>query len=86
MLEQEFLRLRTANEIWFGASGDARPRSKNYLNRSHGVSSWTWWPNNEVGHNQEAKKEILQILGSENAFDYPKPSRLIERVLEIGGG
>ena len=86
VLEQEFLRLRTANEIWFGASADARPRSKNYLNRSHGVSSWTWWPNNEVGHNQEAKKEILQILGSENAFDYPKPSRLIERVLEIGGG
>ena len=22
------------------------------------MSAWTWWPNDEVGHNQEAKKEI----------------------------
>jgi adenine-specific DNA-methyltransferase len=60
-----------------------RPRIKTYLSETEGVSSWTWWPNNEVGHNQEAKKEILEILGADKNFDYPKPVRLLSRILEI---
>ena len=83
MLEPEFLRLLAAGKIWFGASGDARPRLKTYLNETEGVSSWTWWTNAEVGHNQEAKKEILEILGSERSFDYPKPVRLLSRMLDL---
>jgi adenine-specific DNA-methyltransferase len=83
MLEGEFLRLKNDGRIWFGAKGDARPRIKTYLDESEGVSSWTWWPNSEVGHNQEAKKEILEILGPDNPFDYPKPTRLIKRILEL---
>jgi adenine-specific DNA-methyltransferase len=83
MLEPEFLRFKEEGRIWFGASGSARPRIKTYLDESGGVSSWTWWANDEVGHNQEAKKEILEILGPNNPFDYPKPVRLISRILEI---
>lgn len=82
-LEPEFLRLKAEGRIWFGASGNARPRVKTYLHESNGVSSWTWWTNDEVGHNQEAKKEILEILGPVNSFDYPKPSRLIRRILDL---
>lgn len=82
-LEPEYLRLKSEGRIWFGVTGNARPRVKTYLNESEGVSSWTWWTNQEVGHNQEAKKEILEVLGSENAFDYPKPTRLIGRILEL---
>jgi adenine-specific DNA-methyltransferase len=84
-LEPEFLRLKSEGRIWFGVSGNARPRVKTYLDESEGVSSWTWWTNEEVGHNQEAKKEILEILGPKNAFDYPKPTRLIGRILDIAG-
>lgn len=83
MLEKEFNRLKNDGRIWFGATGDARPRIKNFLSETDGVSSWTWWSNDEVGHNQEAKKEILQILGPDNAFDYPKPVRLLGRILEL---
>ena len=83
MLEGEFLKLKNDDRIWFGVSGSARPRVKTYLHETEGVSSWTWWPNDEVGHNQEAKKEILEILGPKNLFDYPKPVRLISRILEI---
>lgn len=83
MLKAEFERLRLDGRIWFGVKGDARPRIKTYLNESDGVSSWTWWPNNEVGHYQEAKKELLDILGPTNQFDYPKPTRLLGRILEI---
>jgi len=84
MLEPEFLRKKEDGRIWFGAKNDARPRIKTYLNESEGVSSWTWWPNEEAGHNQEAKKEILQILDNQTAFDYPKPVRLLLRIIELG--
>ena len=82
MLEPEFLRFKKEGRIWFGVNGDARPRIKTYLSESDGVSSWTWWPNNEVGHNQEAKKEIQRILDNES-FDYPKPVALLRRILDL---
>jgi adenine-specific DNA-methyltransferase len=44
---------------------------------------WTWWPHEEVGHTDEAKKEIISILDDANLFDTPKPTRLITRILQI---
>lgn len=43
----------------------------------------TLWTYQEVGHNQDAKKEI-KAFGFETVFETPKPERLIERVLTIG--
>jgi len=83
LIEPEFNRLRSEGRIWFGVNGDARPRLKTYLDESEGVSAWTWWPNTEVGDNQEAKKEAMRILGAERNFDYPKPVSLVSRVLEL---
>jgi adenine-specific DNA-methyltransferase len=37
----------------------------------------------EAGHNQEAKKEIIDLFGTDEAFDTPKPERLIYRALTI---
>ncbi len=82
-IEREFNRLRFEGRMWFGKDGTARPRVKNYLNEANGVSAWSWWPNSEVGHNQEAKKEINRLFGADDAFDTPKPERLLKRVLEI---
>ncbi len=82
-IEEEFEKLKEDNRIWFGKKGDSRPRVKNFISESSGISSWTWWPNAEVGHNQEAKKEINSIIGSGNPFDTPKPVRLIKRILEL---
>ena len=59
------------------------PRRKTFLSEHDGVVPWTWWTNKEVGHNQEAKKEILALFGTSNVFDTPKPERLIHRVLTI---
>jgi len=82
-IESNFKRLRNEGRIWFGKSGTARPRLKNYLSDAEGVKSWSWWTNKEVGHNQEAKKETITLFGAQNAFDTPKPERLIERILTI---
>ena len=42
----------------------------------------TFWPNEEVGHNHEAKLEV-RAFNSADVFDTPKPERLLKRVLEI---
>jgi len=57
-VESEYNRLLAEGRMWFGKDGNGRPRTKTYLFESEGLSSWTWWSNTEVGHNQEAKKEI----------------------------
>ncbi len=82
-VEENFTRLRNQGRIWFGKDGSSRPRVKNYLSEAEGVKSWSWWANREVGHNQEAKKEINALFGALNAFDTPKPERLIQRILHI---
>jgi len=73
----------SAGRIWFGKDGKGVPRKKTYLSEIKGQNSWTWWSNNEVGHNQEAKKEANVLLGADNPFDTPKPERLLERILTI---
>lgn len=82
-IEFEYKRLLSEGRMWFGKDGKSRPRIKNYLSETDGVSSWTWWPNSEVGHNQEAKKEINELFGADNAFDTPKPERLLRRIIDI---
>lgn len=82
-VESEYWKLRNDNRLWFGKDGKARPRIKNFLFEHEGISAWTWWTNNEVGHNQEAKKESNELFGAVNAFPTPKPERLIKRVLDL---
>lgn len=73
------------NRIWFGASGDNAPAIKRFLTEvKQGVACQTIWKYEDVGHNQEGKKEIKEIFPEAVPFDTPKPTRLIERILKIG--
>jgi len=72
-----------AGRIWFGKDGKGVPRKKTYLSERQGQNSWSWWSNSEVGHNQEAKKEVVALFGPNSPFDTPKPERLIQRVLQL---
>jgi adenine-specific DNA-methyltransferase len=78
-----FERLRAEGRIWFGKYGNSQPNIIRYLSEVEGVVPWTWWPSEEVGHTDEAKKEIHALFGREDAFDTPKPERLMRRVIEI---
>ena len=69
--------------IWFGKDGKGVPRKKTYLSEREGKNLWSWWTNQEVGHTQEATKEISTIMGKSGLFDYPKPLRLIHRIIQI---
>ncbi|MEN6508453.1 MAG: site-specific DNA-methyltransferase, partial [Smithella sp.] len=81
--EETFRKYLADNRVWFGKDGNARPRLKRFLNELDGQNSWSWWPNAEVGHNQEAKKEIVALFGANSTFDTPKPERLLKRIVEI---
>lgn len=79
-----FEKMRQDGRIYFGKSGNSQPNIIRYLSEVEGMVPWTWWPHEEVGHTDEASKEILSIFGGETAFNTtPKPSRLVERVLHI---
>ena len=63
-----------------GMGGIAR---KTYLSETKGKVVTNFWPYDEVGHSDEAKKILKLIFNNLNNFDTPKPVRLIERVLQI---
>ncbi len=82
-IENEYLKLRNDGRIYFGKDGNGVPRIIRYLSDIEGFVPWTWWPHDEVGHTDEAKKEIQSLFGTQTAFDTPKPTRLIQRVIQI---
>lgn len=78
-----FERLRAEGRIYFGKKGDSQPNVIRYLSEVEGAVPWTWWPSDEVGHTDEAKKEIHALFGKVDAFDTPKPERLMRRIVHI---
>lgn len=83
MVETEYQTLLKQGRIWFGKDGNSQPSVIRYVDEVGGFVPWTWWPSNEVGHTDEAKKEMHGIFGREDAFSTPKPLRLISRIIEI---
>ena len=84
MIEEEFWRLAKDDRISFGLDGDNVPAIKLYLNEVQaGLVPRSWWPHTEVGHTQEAKREIQALFPDVIPFDTPKPERLLRQVIEI---
>ena len=83
VIESEFQRLLSDNRIYFGKDGNAVPSRIQFLKDIDGMVPWTWWPHEEVGHTDEARKEIQGLFDTQTAFDTPKPTRLLERILSI---
>jgi adenine-specific DNA-methyltransferase len=72
------------SRLWFGKDGNAFPRKKRFLSDvMDGRKGDTWWTSTEVGHNQEAKREIIKLFGGENVFTTPKPERLVQRIFTL---
>jgi len=71
--------------VYFGANGDGMPIIKRYLSEvQDGVVPRTWWTADEVGHNQEAKRDHLnKLLPDVEPFPTPKPERLLQQILTI---
>jgi len=81
--KEKFEELIADNQIWFGVDGNARPAYKRFLSEVvDTIPSTTIWPYDEVGHNDESKKEIRALFG-DDLFSTPKPERLLQRVIQL---
>ena len=81
--KEKFNELVAEKRIWFGKDGTNVPRYKRFITEvQEGIVSTTWWSRDEVGDNQEAKKEVT-IFNSENVFATPKPERLLQKIITI---
>ena len=73
------------NRIWFGEEGNNVARLKRFLTEiKDGVVAQTLWTYQEVGHNQDAKKEIKNLFEGQAVFGTPKPEKLIQRIIQLG--
>jgi site-specific DNA-methyltransferase (adenine-specific)/adenine-specific DNA-methyltransferase len=85
--KEKFLELDKDDRIHWGPKGDNMPRLKRFISDvKEGVTPQTLWFHSDVGHTQEAKQELLSVVEfqtSAEVFITPKPTRLIERVLQI---
>lgn len=81
--KEKFAELVADNRIWFGVDGGARPAYKRFLSEvTDSMPATTIWAFDEVGHNDESKKEMRSLF-NEDLFGTPKPERLLQRILHI---
>lgn len=73
------------NLLWWGHHGNNQPRLKRFQRElKEGVVPTTFWHCEDVGHNQEAKKELTALFAEDTKlFSTPKPERILQRILTI---
>lgn len=80
-----FEQARAEGRVWFGRKGDSLPVIKRFLSKvQDGVVPRTWWPAEEAGSNQSAKRDHLRkLLPDIEPFATPKPEQLLQQILSI---
>lgn len=81
--EEVFRRLKLENRVYFPRDGAGRPRIKQFAGEESGLVPMSLWLADEVGTNEESKREILQLFEGDTPFGTPKPERLLHRILHI---
>ena len=83
--KENFEKARAEGRVYFGANGDGMPLIKRYLTDvQDGVVPRTWWPAEEAGSNQSAKRDHLRkLLPDIEPFATPKPEELLRLIIGI---
>jgi adenine-specific DNA-methyltransferase len=83
--EEKFIEMVKDNRIWFGEDGNNVPSIKRFKTEvKEGITPMTVWTYKEVGHTQDAKKEIKDIFKeSDLPFETPKSIKLMERIVQL---
>ena len=68
---------------FFLAKGLGSIQAKTYLDNSKGKVVSTLWRYEDVGTNVEATNELKILMSGAQMFDTPKPTRLLERIIQI---
>lgn len=84
--QKRYQEMLADNRIWFGLDGNNMPRVKKFLSEvKQGITPMTIWKYAEVGHSQDATKELKNIFDGESKFTYPKSIRLLQRIVCLYG-
>ncbi len=82
--QEKLQELIADNRIFFPTRGSGVPRYKRFLNEvKQGVTPMSLWTYQEVGHTQDAMREIKELFEGQALFDTPKPEALLKRIIEI---
>ncbi|MGI6655282.1 MAG: site-specific DNA-methyltransferase [Desulfobulbus sp.] len=85
--EEKYKEMDADNRIWWGKTGNNMPAVKRFLSEvKQGIVPQTLWSYKDVGHTQDAKKELLSLVEFEDSasvFITPKPVNLIRRIIQI---
>lgn len=85
--KRKFDELDADGRVWWGISGDRMPRLKRFLSEvKQGIVPQTLWKYEDVGHTQEAKKELIEFVkfeNTDNVIDSVKPTKLLQRILHL---
>lgn len=71
------------NLIYWGDDGNSCPTKKVFLKDTKGIGIKNLWLGSEVGYTQDGTKNLENDLNIEAAFLYPKPIKLLKRILEV---
>lgn len=81
--KQRFQELISENRVWFGTTGNNVPRYKRFRSDvQEGIVCTTLWLRDEVGDNQDAKREVT-AFNRNDVFATPKPEKLIEKIVSV---
>ncbi|MBP3656532.1 MAG: site-specific DNA-methyltransferase [Clostridia bacterium] len=69
--------------LYFTSKGRGGIACKRYLEEMGGRIVTNLWSHDEVGHTDEAAKELKNIFDGKTPFDTPKPERLVARIMQI---
>jgi adenine-specific DNA-methyltransferase len=84
LTKERFEEFVSDNRIWFGKDGNNVPSIKRFLSEvGDRITPMTLWTREEVGDSQEGMKELKKIFNDKAYFDYPKPVRLMQRIVEL---
>ena len=82
--QEAFSKMVAEDRIWFGSDGNNVPAVKRFLSEvKQGAVCQTLWKYADVGHNQEAKKELNALFPEASVFETPKPVRLLKRIIYL---
>jgi adenine-specific DNA-methyltransferase len=83
--KEKMAQLLAENRIWFGETGNGKPRYKRFRSDVRDViPPQTIWGFEQVGHTDEGTKELAKLFGGTRApFPNPKPVRLLQRVVAL---
>jgi len=82
--EKRYQEMLKDNRIWFGKNNDNVPAQKRFLSEVQaGITPTTIWLYKDVGHTQDARKELKELFDGNAYFDYPKPVSLMHRIIEL---